>query len=42
MVFFVNVGPRRSSHIPESNVTFKKYLNESLNEILFLQILHRK
>jgi len=30
--FFVNVGPRLSSYITESNVTFKTYLNESINE----------
>ena len=30
--FFVNVGPRLSSYIPESNVTFETYLNESINE----------
>jgi len=28
------VGPRLSSYIPESNVTFETYLNESINENL--------
>ena len=30
--FFVSVGPRLSSYIPESNFTFESYLNESINE----------
>ena len=30
--FFVSVGPRLSSYIPESNVTLETCLNESINE----------
>ena len=29
---FVNLGPRLSSYIPESNFTFATYSNESINE----------
>ena len=32
MIFFGYVGPRLSSYIPEFNVTFETYLNESINE----------
>ena len=32
MIFFVKLGPRLSSYIPESNVTFETYLNESINK----------
>ncbi len=44
MTFFVNVGPRLSSYIPDSNVNFETYLKEPSKEnfVLIDDLLYSK